>query len=81
MGTFCYTSLNHVSQSLKAILPEISGQLTNLHSYVNGPQKTSMDFLCSNFRQINDNIVTVKNYVAHTTTVSDIQFFQVFINV
>ena len=33
-----------------------------------------MDFLCSNFRQINDNVVTVKNDVARTTTVSDMQF-------
>ena len=32
-----------------------------------------MDFLCSNFHQINDNVVTVKNYVARTITVSDMQ--------
>ena len=32
-----------------------------------------MDFLCSGFRQINDNVVTVKNDVARTTTVSDMQ--------
>ena len=32
-----------------------------------------MDFLCSNFCQINDNVVTVKNDVAHTTAVSYMQ--------
>ena len=34
-----------------------------------------MYFLCSNFRQINNNVVTVKNNVARTTTVSDMQTF------
>ena len=52
--------MNPVPQSLKAALPELSSQLTNLKYDVNGHQKTSMDFLCSNFCQINDNIVTVK---------------------
>ena len=42
---------------------------------MNDHQNTSMNFLCSNFRQLKDNIVTVKNNVAHTTTVSDMQFF------
>ena len=32
-----------------------------------------MDFLCSNFRQINDSVVTVKYDIAYTTTVSDMQ--------
>ena len=32
-----------------------------------------MDFLCSNFFQINDNIVTVKNDFARTTTISDMR--------
>ena len=41
---------------------------------VNGQQKTSMDFLCYNFFQINDNVVTVKKDVACTTTVSDMNF-------
>ena len=31
--------------------------------------------MCYNFRQINDNVVTVKNNVASTTTVSDMKFF------
>ena len=75
LGTFWSTNVNPVSQSLKDILPELSIQLTNFHSDVNGHQNTSMDFLYSNFRQINDNVVTVKNDVAGTTTVSDMQFF------
>ena len=29
--------------------------------------------MCSNFRQINDNVVTVKNDVTRTTTFSDMQ--------
>ena len=36
-----------------------------------------MDFLCSKFRQINNNVVTVKNYVARTKTVSYMRFFPV----
>ena len=52
---------------------ELSSQLTNLHSGVNGHQNTSMNFLCSKFCQIDDNVVTVKNDVARTTTISDIQ--------
>ena len=32
-----------------------------------------MDFLCSNFCQINDNGVTVKYDIAYITTVSDMQ--------
>ena len=58
MGTFCSTSVNPVSQSLKAVLPELPIQVTNLHSDINGHQKTSMDFLRSKFLQINDNITT-----------------------
>ena len=66
--------MNPVSQSFKAVLPELSSHITNLHSDVNGHQNTSMDFPCSNFHQINDN-------VACTTTVSDMQDFQVFLKV
>ena len=40
-----------------------------------------MDFLCSKFRQKDDNIVTVKKDVACTTTVSNIHFFQVSVKV
>ena len=47
--TFCSTSENPVSQSLKALLPEISSRLSNLHSDVNGRQNISMNFLCSGF--------------------------------
>ena len=75
LGTFCITSLNPVPQSLKGVLTEFSFQLTNFHYDVNGHQKTSMDLLCSNFRQINDNVVTVKNDVARTTTVGDMKCF------
>ena len=56
MGTFCITGVNPVSQSMKAVLTEHSIQVTNLNSDVNGHQNTSMDFLCSNFCQINDNV-------------------------
>ena len=73
VGTFCSKSVNPLSQSLNDVLTELSSQLTNLHSDVNGHQKTSMDFLCSNFLQINDSVVTVKNDIAYTTTVSDMQ--------
>ena len=72
--------MNPVSSSLKSVLPELSSQLTNLHSDVNGRQKTRMDFLCSNFHQINNNVVTVKK-VARTKTVSDMQKKQVFLKV
>ena len=48
-GTFCSTSVNPVSQSLKSVMPEISSQVANLHSDINGHQNTSMYFLCSNF--------------------------------
>ena len=65
--------MNPVSQSLKAIMPELSSRFTNLHSDINGHQNISMDFLCSNFRKINDNIVTVQNDVARTATVSNIR--------
>ena len=81
MGTFCSTSVNTVSHSLRDVLPENSSQVTNLHSDINSHQKTSMDFLCYNFFQINDNVVTVKNDVACTTTVSDMQKNQVLIKV
>ena len=63
LGTFISTSVNPVSQSLKAALPELSSQLYNLHSDVNGHHKTSMDYLSSNSFQINDNDLTVKNDV------------------
>ena len=49
MGTLFITGVNPVSQSLKDVLREILIQITNLISDVNGYQKTSMDFLCSNF--------------------------------
>ena len=75
LGNFCSTSVNPVSQSLKAVMTELSGELTNFHYDVNGHGKTSMYFLCSNFFQINDNVVAVKKYVARTTTVSDMRFF------
>ena len=32
-----------------------------------------MDFMCSNFRQINDNVVTVKSDVSCATNFSDMQ--------
>ena len=79
LGNFCSTNVNPVSQSLKDVLPELSSQLTNLHSDVNDHQNTSRDFLCSNFHQNNNNVVTVKNDVARTTTISDMIIFQVFI--
>ena len=69
--------MNPLSQSLKAILLELSIQLTNLQSDFNSNQKTSMDFQCSNFCQINDNVVTVKTDVTRTTTVSDMRFFSI----
>ena len=64
LGTFCSTSVNQLSQSLKAVMSYLSSKLTNLHYDVNGHQNTSMLFMCYNFRQINDNVVTVKNDVA-----------------
>ena len=79
LGNFCSISVNLLFQSLKAVLAEHSSQLTNFQSDVNGHQKTSMDFLCSNFFHINDNVVTVKNDVARNTTVSNMQFFQVLL--
>ena len=75
MVTFCSTSVNPLSQSLKVVLPELISELTKFDSNNNGHQNISMDFLCSNFRQINDNVVTVKNDVSRTTTVSDMRFF------
>ena len=75
LGTFCSTSVNIVSHSLKVVLMKLSSQPTNLHSDVNGHQNTSIYYLCSNFPQINNNVVTVKNDVACTTTFSDMQFF------
>ena len=60
---------------MKSVLPELSIQLTNFHSDVNGHQKTSLDFLCFKFHQISYNAVTVKNDVSCTTTVSDMQTF------
>ena len=73
LRTLCSTSVNLVYQSLKALLSELSSQLHKLYYSVNGHQNTSMDFLCSNFCQINDNVVTVKNDVSRTTNVSDMQ--------
>ena len=78
MGNFCSTSMNTVSQSLNSVLPEHSSQVTNFHYEIKGHQNTSMDFLCSNFRQINNNVVTVKHDVARTVTVSDMKFFNYF---
>ena len=75
MVTLCSTSVNPVYQSTKAVLTELSIQVTNLYSDINGHQNTSIDFLCSNFHQINDTVVTAKNNVSRTTTVSDMQFF------
>ena len=69
--------MNPVSQSLKALLLELLIQLTNFHSDVNGHKNTSMYYLCSNFRQINNNVVTVKNDVACTTTISYMQSFSI----
>ena len=75
MSTFCSTSVNTVYQSLKTVLPELSSQINIFQSEVNGHQKTNIDFLCSNFHQINDNVATMKNDVAQTTTISDMQVF------
>ena len=72
-GNFCSTSVNHVSKSQKDVLTEFSSQVNKFHYDINGHQNTSMDFLCSNFRQINDNVVTVKNDVDRTTNVSYMQ--------
>ena len=71
LDNFCSTSLNPVFQSLKYVLTELSTQVTNFHSDINGHQKTSMYILYSNFCQINYNIVTVKNDFSRNTTVSD----------
>ena len=81
LGTFCSISVNLLSQSLKDVLKELSIRLTNLQSGFNDHQNTIVDFLCSNFHQINDNAVTAKNDVACTTTVSNMHFFQVLLNV
>ena len=56
---------------MKSVLPELSIQLTNFHSDVNGHQNTSLGFMCFNFHQINDNVVPVKNDVSLTKAVSD----------
>ena len=80
LGNFCSTSVNTASQSLKDVITELSSQITNLKYDDNGHQNNSIDFLCSNFCQINDNAVTVKNDVARNTTVSDM-IFQVSIKV
>ena len=73
LGTLCSTSANPIYLSLKSLLPELSIQITKLHSDVNDHQKTSMDFLSYNFHQINDIVVTVRNDFSRSTTVSDIQ--------
>ena len=65
--------MNPVSKSLNDILPELSSQVTNLHSDINSHQNTSMNFLFSKFHQINDNVVTVKNDVAFTTNIIDMR--------
>ena len=70
MGTLCSTIVNPVPQSLKYVLTELSIQVTDFHSEINCHQNTSMDFLCSNFHQINDNVVTLENDIACTTSVS-----------
>ena len=56
--TFCRTSVNLVSNYLKAVLSEVSNQATNLHSDINCHQKASINFLCSTIFEINDNITT-----------------------
>ena len=76
LGALCNTSVNPVYQSLRSVLPEILSQLANLHSHINGPQNTSMDFLCSNIPQVNDNVVVVKSDVTCTKTVSNMQFLK-----
>ena len=73
LGTFCSTSVNLVSQSLKALLSELSSLLNNLHYDFNVHQKKSMDFMCSNSCKINDNVVTMKNDDSRTKTVIDMQ--------
>ena len=73
LGTLFSTSVNPVYLSLNSLLPELSIKLANLHSDVNGHQKTIIDFLCSNFRQINDIVITAKNDFSRSTTVSDMQ--------
>ena len=69
MGTLCSTSVNLLSQSMEAVIRELSSQLTNLYFDVNIHQRTSMAYLSSN----NDNIVTLIKYVACITAVSDIK--------
>ena len=59
LGNFCSKIVNPVSHSLEVSLTELSSQLTNLHSDVNVRQNTSMDYLSSNFCQMND-FFTVK---------------------
>ena len=59
IGTLFSTSVNQLFQSLKAVMSELSSQVTNLQYGVNGSQGTSLDFLRSNFRQINDNVTTI----------------------
>ena len=59
MGNFCRTSVNPLSEFLKAVMSEFSIQVTNLHSDINGHQNTSMAFLYSDFRQIYDNVTTI----------------------
>ena len=75
MVTFCRISVNPVSKYLKDALSEVSSQATNLHSDINRHQNTSMDFLHSNFPQIYDNVATIEDDVACTTTFSDMQSF------
>ena len=58
MVTFCSTSANPLSKLMKAILPELSSQVTSLHSDNNCHQKPCIYFLRSNFCQINDNFTT-----------------------
>ena len=36
MGTLCSTSMKALSQTLKDLLPELSIQVANLHSEING---------------------------------------------
>ena len=58
VDTLYSRSLNQEYQPLKTVLPEFSNQVTNLHSDINGHQKTSMNFLHYNFRQIKYNVTT-----------------------
>ena len=55
-----------------------SSKLTDKHYDINFLQNTSIDILCSNFRQINDNVVTEKYDVSRNITVSDMRLLKYF---